>query len=89
MKSLNVYIFKSLGLNFTCRALVVRNTPRPCLFRQNKAKSIVQQGVDHELQTRGQCQNALSLVTQSKEMRVAEMSRVQCEIRVSQTADSH
>ena len=44
---------------------------------------IVQQGVDHEQQGSTQCQNALSLINQSKEMRIAEISRLQCEIRVS------
>ena len=44
---------------------------------------IVQQGVDHEQQGCTQCQNALSLINQSKEMRIAEISRLQCEIRVS------
>lgn len=52
------------------------------LFTQNQARNEARETLDKERQTFVQCQSAVNLINQSREMRLAEISRVQCDIKV-------
>ncbi|XP_067051383.1 intersectin-1-like [Acropora muricata] len=54
------------------------------LTKVNKARNEVQETLDKERQTCMQCQASMTLANQSKEMRIAEISRVQCDVKESQ-----
>ncbi|CAH3182444.1 unnamed protein product [Porites lobata] len=54
------------------------------LLKVSQAKNGVQETLDNERQTCMQCQTSLNLINQSREMRFAEISRVQCDIKESQ-----
>ncbi|XP_020620179.1 intersectin-1-like isoform X2 [Orbicella faveolata] len=54
------------------------------LLRVNQARNEAQETLDKERQTCMQCQSSLNLINQSREMRLAEISRVQCDIKDSQ-----
>ncbi|PFX16826.1 Intersectin-1 [Stylophora pistillata] len=54
------------------------------LLKVNQAKNEAQETLEKERQTCMQCQSALNLINQSQEMKLAEISRVQCDIKDSQ-----
>ncbi|XP_068698722.1 intersectin-1-like isoform X2 [Montipora foliosa] len=54
------------------------------LLKVTQVKNEVQETLDKERQTCVQCQTSLAHINQSKEMRYAEISRVQCDIKESQ-----
>lgn len=54
------------------------------LLKVNQARNEAQENLEKERQTCMQCQSALNLINQSQEMKLAEISRVQCDIKDSQ-----
>ena len=62
---------------------LVANSIWCSLLVQNQARNEAQETLDKERQTYMQCQSSLNLINQSREMRLAEISRVQCDIKVS------